>query len=715
MVKACTGNAGLCPSCLVVACEVKQSVAHQPGHGLPVFTPTSQTDSSDRLRLVTWRIWLAWVLVAALNPVLSSISATALGKQISRDAEHPTLIFIGLLAIITLAVLAPPIMQGLVLRRIVPKLGIGFWFLGILLSGIVWLGLTQSPLFHGPDLDVGFRAQLRLQNAARSERLAGTLTAARMLHLPWGPFLLATFATSALTSLIPAWMLGAASGMRRAILLFLVAAIVGACVSGIVEQIYLMTVDNRPIRDWALNGKSWTERFQVLAIRGGVGAVWGATTAIFVVQMIRPPSHAKTPAVPILATHHAGELALMLIAPLLIAVLAPFAGYLAGPRGVIAGATELRKALSLAPSQDRSQGETVLIHSHDIAIAVARMQAAVIAPDEQTAIVRTVDHKLMQVDLATGRGVRELADTLAPLERHSITWSPDGRYLALRSNGADVPIPFRRNQSRVRLYLLPDLKLTGEFSSSEPACLGTYAREPMLFSRDSNSLWMACGQSGAPKPDDVMAIGFNLPAMKPSDIRRYGPTAGNGQIGGLDRTGNSVSGWQFGPAGAAFRLRDLTHDREIVVIPMPTSLVGKMTAQTGQVRIEDKAIRLQFCGAPPGAPADAKPASWKCRTLTFDTLTAKLIGSVDQGDRRIPDPPISMPRHTLSGHGLRIDALWRDASKTGELVVHDSLSGRERQRIISIAQRPLQMSANGRWLLTAGVDGGGLRLYGVQP
>jgi hypothetical protein len=237
----------------------------------------------------------------------------------------------------------------------------------------------------------------------------------------------------------------------------------------------------------------------------------------------------------------------------------------------------------------------------------------------------------------------------------------------------------------------------------------------MLFSGDSNSLWMACGQSGALKPDDVMASRFDVPAMNRSDIRRYGPAAGNGQIGGLNRIGNSVSAWQFGPSDAAFRLHDLTHDREIVMVPMPTPLIGKMTAQTGQFRTTDKTIRLPFCGAPPGAPADAAPASWICRTLTFDTMTGALIGSVDHGDHRIPHPPVSLPKQTLSGHGVRIDAFWRDDSKIGELAVHDSVTGRERQRIISIAQRPLQVSADSRWLLTIGIDGGGLRLYRVQP
>ncbi len=395
---------------------------------MPPFTLTSQTESSDRLRPVTWRIWLAWVLVATLDPILYSISATGFGKQISPNAEYRALITTGLLAVSAFSVLAPPIMQGLVLQRIMPKLNVALWFLGILLTGIVWLVLTEGRHIHWL-VEAGFRTQSQLQRAASTQHLAGTLNTAQILNLPWGPFLLWTIALSALTALVPAWMLGAASGMRRATWLFLVAAIAGACASGIVEQIYSMTVDRWPVRGLALNGRSWTERFQTLALRGGVGAVWGATTALVVMLMIRPSNDAKTFTAPIFATYRVGGLALALVAPLLIAVLAPFAGYLAGPRGVIAGAPELRRVLSPAPSQDRSQGDMVLTYSHNIAIPVGRSPAVVIAPDGQTAILRAIDHKLMQVDLATGRGVRQLADTLAPSERHSIAWSPDGRYL----------------------------------------------------------------------------------------------------------------------------------------------------------------------------------------------------------------------------------------------------------------------------------------------
>jgi len=661
--------------------------------------------ASKRLRPVTWPIWLAWVLVSALVPVFSTILATACSKQISRSAPHPELIWNGLLAVIAFAILTPPIMQGLVLKRVMPKLNMGFWCLGILLSGFALLVLTLGR----PLIEAHVRSESQLQSAAA----AGT----GILDLPWGSFLLWTIATSALTSLVPAWMLGRASGLRRATLLFVAASSVGACASAVAELLYQMTVYDLPVSNWALNGMSWTVRSQVLAVRSGVGAIWGATTAIFVALLTRRLGDANAPKARLFAPHRIGGLALLLVAPLLIAFATPFLGYLAGPRGVVAGAPQLRRAMSLAPSQDSSRGETVLAYSHDVAIAVAPRNAVEMVPDGQSAIVRTVDHALVQLDLATGHGVRQLAGALAPLERHAIVWSPDGRYLALRSDGAEVPVPnthYARHQSRVRLYTLPDLTLTGEFSNREGDCFDSFAREPMLFSDDSKSLWLVCDQYTTLKFDAPMAIRLDVPAMQMRDVRRYGDAAESGAIRGLERIGDSVWAWQFPYGGKPFRIRDLTHAREVVTVPMPMELIGELTAQSGQSQVDEKTIRLTFCGVPPSAPAGAGPASSICRTLTFETRTGVLIGSIDRSDYRFPDPTLGQPNATLSGHDLRIESFWREDSKTGELVVRDSTSGRERQRIVSIAQRPLQISADGVWLMTVAVYGGGLRVYRIH-
>jgi hypothetical protein len=677
------------------------------------MTP-SQPAPSECLRPVTWPIWLAWVVAAALGPVFSTIAATAIEKPVLHNVQPRALIVAGLFALTSFAILAPPIMQGLVLKRIVPKLSVGFWFFCIVVSGIAWFTLTQSR-DHGPALiEAGFRAQFQLQSAALARRMDGTLSAAHIVNLPWGPFLLWTIATSALTAVIPAWALGWASGRQRAALLFFAAAIAAACASGVVEQIYNITVDYLPFNTWALNGQSWTQRFQALAIRSGAGAAWGSVTAIAVLLMTRSPEATTVANTSRFATHRPGGLALLLIAPLLIALLAPLAGYLAGPRGLVAGAPELRKALSLAPSQDRSQGEMVLSYSHDVAVPVARAAGAMIAPDGRSAIVRAADHTLVQVDLASGRSLRQLGPPLAPSEQYALAWSTDGRTLALRSNGTEVTIPnthYRRYQSRVRLYALPDLTLTGEFSNSEGDCFDANAREPMLFSSDSKSLWLVCGQYTAPKPDDLMAIRLDVSAVQALDIRHYGQGAESGQIRGLERIGDSVWAWQFPYGGKPFRVYDLTHARDIVMVPLPAEVIGRLTEQTGQSQLDEQTIRLNFCGTPPGAPANAGPASWICRMLTFDTRTGILIGSVDKADHRTPNPPSDRPKAILYGHSLRIESFWQDDRKTGELVIRDSVTGRERQRIVSIAQRPLQMSGDGGWLMTASVDGSRLRLY----
>jgi hypothetical protein len=342
----------------------------------------------------------------------------------------------------------------------------------------------------------------------------------------------------------------------------------------------------------------------------------------------------------------------------------------------------------------------------------------VITPDGRSAIVRTVDHTLVQVDLATGLALRQLAGAFAPLERYAIVWSPDGRYLALRSNGAEVPIPsthYTQHQSRVRLYALPDLTLAGEFSNSAGGCFYNFPREPMLFSNDSKSLWLVCDHQYAPKPDDPMAIRLDVPTMQALDFRHHGEGAESGETRGLERIGDSVWAWQFPYGGKPFRIRDLTHDREIVTVSMPIELIGELTAQSDQSQVDEQAIRLKFCGVPPGAPSDTDPASWICRTLSFETRTGALIGSADEGDRRSPDPATNLPRSVLTGHGLRVEAFWREDSKTGEIIERDSATGRERQRIVSIAQRPLQMSADGVWLMTVAIDGGALRLYRIRP
>ncbi|MBR0893769.1 hypothetical protein JQ616_02315 [Bradyrhizobium tropiciagri] len=293
------------------------------------MNPTIEPAPSH-LKPVTWSTWFAWVLVSGLTSVFTVLSATAIGKPVSRSAEHRELIMSGLLAAVVIAALAPPLIQGIVLKRVVPRLSITVWSLGTLLSCALWLGTALHASIRGP-LAIGFEAEFRLQRAALVERVHHTLIASRILDLPWGSFLASTIVISVLTSLIPACVLGIASGRRRTMLTCLGASVVATVVSAIAAQLYHMTIAAPFSDQWALNGQPWPRRLQVLADRFGAGAIWGATTAIFAVLMTRDLAHTAARRDHVFALHRAGGIAAALIAPLPLAMLAPLAAYCLRP------------------------------------------------------------------------------------------------------------------------------------------------------------------------------------------------------------------------------------------------------------------------------------------------------------------------------------------------------------------------------------------------
>ena len=382
----------------------------------------------------------------------------------------------------------------------------------------------------------------------------------------------------------------------------------------------------------------------------------------------------------------------------------------------------MRKAVALAPSTDRSEGDAVLTYAHDAAMP-ANMQSAgiVFAPDGQSAIVRSRDGVLTRIELSTGRVLGVIGEPLRPFGRHFGLFSPDGRYFLLRSDGDEVAIAnthYKRHHSRVRVFALPDYQLVQEYQSGPEQCFDSFAPDPMMFELDGTSVWLACGQHYAPKPDDLLAIKIDVPSMQVRASRRYGDDASSGAVKNLQQGGGAVWAWQFGSGDYRFRIRDLTHDRPVVVLPdiKTPELIGNLTEQTGRAEIDERRVTLTACGDRSGVanPPEAMPNARNsfCRSVSFDTQTGALIGTSDSPDSRF----LNTPRASLNaGHGLRIEALWQDDSKTGELIVRDAATGRQRQRIVSVSQRPLRLSPDGQWLVTYAMDRQALRLYRVTP
>jgi hypothetical protein len=219
---------------------------------------------------------------------------------------------------------------------------------------------------------------------------------------------------------------------------------------------------------------------------------------------------------------------------------------------------------------------------------------------------------------------------------------------------------------------------------------------------------------GVPNPDAVMAVKLAMPSLAVLEVRRFGDSAASGTIEGLTRIGASVWAWQF--YDGQFRLRDLTQDRELLRLTdlkAPT-LCGKLTHQQW-TKVDEKRVSLSFCGSASDVDDAAVAASVHgiCRTLSFETRAGALIERIDQGDRPVPRPwPDWVTLDDAAG--LHIESREPAASKTGEIIVQDLATRQQRQRIVSLAQRPIALSPDGRWLIMCARDQPTLRIYRVR-
>jgi len=87
-----------------------------------------------------------------------------------------------------------------------------------------------------------------------------------------------------------------------------------------------------------------------------------------------------------------------------------------------------------------------------------------------------------------------------------------------------------------------------------------------------------------------------------------------------------------------------------------------------------------------------------------------LVKKEDDNDRRFA--PTEYKLNTPNG--LRIKTTWRESGKNGEITVIDLESSKQRQQIASVAQRPLAVSADGKWLVMYAFNQETLRVYRIQ-
>jgi hypothetical protein len=659
------------------------------------------------VRFLSWNIWLAWILVCAAEPIFSAAWAMELEKLWLPSDPYAESIAPALGVVIMAGPIALVLLKWAILRRVAPTFRLWAWLATLLVATAVWLLLV---LKFG---DLLYRIPREFSVAAF--KLRPDFSVWVFLGLPWGRLFLATAAVTAATALAPAWAFARAAGLRWYVPLL--AAVVGACTLAAADQVYDFYGFHvrKNLGQEAMNSWSWMERAQELWLRAGTAALGAAIGGLaFAVLIARGAGPGPTGSRRVIRGLRG--VAATLAAALVIAVAAPAGRLALDPAVRAAGYDWLSKALSRTPSHDVAEGEEILRYSHTASVAPPtppRYPTVSFAPDGSSLLTLDADRRLRRIDTATGREAGTLGERLGPYEGYAVAWSPDGRFLALRTDGEAISIsgtPYTRHRARFRVYSLPDYHIVGEYSRvggyprQKEECFDSHADPSMMFEADGGSLWVLCTQYDYPTPKSLMAIQLEIPSMKVLGLRYYGDDAAGEAVRGLTRAGGSIWYWQWSSAYShQFRVGDLGSGREVAHLPdlKQSHLAGDLVST--DARITEGRITLRY-----------RNNSWPpaiTRWLVFDTRSGQLLERRDEAAA-----PFDPGRAVLkASDDLRIETISRQDSLAGEIDVLDSASGRRRQHIRTLAQRPIGISPDGHWLVMHAFEQKTLRVYRVGP
>ncbi len=669
----------------------------------------NETTCNDGLLAVTWQKWLLWVGVCSAEPVfyeISKIPFYARSPAFLRDISAPIVLVIALAA-----ALAPLLLQGLVIRQLAPSLTLRHWCLAVLAAVGVWLAWQFSPnALSRPDsyFAIGVWSQL----AQGNNRLADYLT------LPWWRLVMPTILISGTVAFVPALVLQNAS--KVVWYKFLLAALAAACASTILKQFgpWLTLASWNVSRP--LENLSWPERFRYLSLLMELGAIWGATSLATLVYM-EPGSVQRV------AAHQRSiaptRTALLMTIPV-IAAIVPLGQYLLGETGIRAGLPAVFKALTLSPSADESTGDAILMYSETAKLGIARHPPGAVvsfAPDSKSFILLAEDRAPHRIDTKSGSDLGSISEPLRPFEVAAFTWSPDGRYLLLLTDGAQIKIPdsnYFDNRNRFRLYELPSYRLVRDFSYDAKICI-SHSHTQSLFEEDSNSIWMRCDIGKQPTADDLIAIRVSVPSMDVIQEVHYGDDASAGT--GLDLfrvRGHVWVAQRENLPNTETNFHDLTTGQFRILTIQPLNLPEYAGTSGFQwLAFDAGELAFSFCGnsiqvSNPSEP-DKHPDQVHsfCRQLYFNDKNGNYIRRVDQANLNALEGTFSLEDKR---RGIRIEGPWSSSSsKANDITVRDARSNALRQRIHSVAQRPLTLSPDGRWLLTHAYDRGTVRIYKI--
>lgn len=667
---------------------------------------------------VNWRTWWLWTLACAATPVLYAIARMAFQKNVSPAAPYWGLVWLAALALSLAASLAPMLLQWRVLRRLAPNLKLASWVSATLLALAMYWSLLTFVFVIRDVFPSRWLIQLLVKGYLFEMTVIpiqadGIIRLSEVVNLPWLLLLLATCIQTALLALAPSRLL--ADVLKRPACIFWLAAIVAACTAAVSEQLYNLYFA-RPNYLEPLNGLPWPTRFSELSVRACIGAVWGSASVTAFVILAR-----RVATIPGTLPKHVPRPMTLFASTLALALALPSFAYFFGAEGVRSGFPALVKIFSKSPEKDQSSGESVLRYAHDAQFSPPQYPVVSFSPDGRSFFAVNAERELHHIDLASGADLGQIAEKLAPHERFDHAWSPNANLLAVRTDGEEVSAGkerYTRHQNRYRVFELAQRRVLGEFSFQGGECFQIHS-QAMMFEKDGKSLWVRCGQFYHPVlPASVMAIRLSVPSMKALDIRRYGERASAGAMEGMAGTPDGVIYWQQDFSGEKlFHFRNLTLDQALFSLRdlADPAQLGKLALQS--IVIEGARLTILGCGSSSEvsnpAEQDRQPAAVHsfCRKLFFDPRSGALIGHADEANRHPSwdEAEVQDPKHQLL-----VQTAWQKNSKSGEMLVRDLSTGRERQRLLGLAQRVLGISPNGLWLVAYARDKNTLRIYRVN-
>jgi WD40 repeat protein len=349
-----------------------------------------------------------------------------------------------------------------------------------------------------------------------------------------------------------------------------------------------------------------------------------------------------------------------------------------------------------------------------------------------------------RINLDQGRAEAEI--TLSPDVSH-LALSPDGRYLAaMQSMKYSIPpntsftlgnIPWEKFSliGRDDLLLLDAQRLTELARRPRRGEECTLLRG-MTFSPDSRSLWVGCPGENNGGPSQPVATRLAVPGLEPLQLLRAETS--------LPRDGNAVSieGRVFLTGARAVMIADedaiaattengkrtLDISRTISALriidlevgqdlgpPIALTLPGPVVYRRQSAWLWDHDTRLTVAMLPQvngGVQATELPSPDRLLTRVYDLRAGRSVPEAD------PSAAFLTLRAGYTAPDVRrIDELgvvvetWSDG-QSGWVLVRDQY-GVPRQSILTINQRILDVSPDGRWLAMQS-DPGTLRFYHVR-